>query len=128
MLIFYYYFFHLKSFFLVPRASPYVSYKVLGAHSINISIYPIPKQYHNGKLLGYSIWYQERCRGNVSQRVSVSVANRSYIITGLQPGKQYKIFVAGFTSTGTGPYYGIYVYTGKWTSLSAVYMVVLTIL
>ena len=122
---FFLFFFFFRSsliiFFLVPRASPYVYYKVLGAHSINISINPIPKQYHNGKLLGYTIRYQDLCQGNFSLRVNVGVANRSYILTGLKPGKQYKILVAGFTSAGTGPYRNIYLYTGKWMSRSVVY-------
>ncbi|XP_068712588.1 uncharacterized protein [Montipora foliosa] len=93
----------------VPSRSPYVSVNnnYPGGDSINISIHPIPEKYHNGKLLGYNIKYRTSCYGipNFSAQVDVSASTRSYILTGLLPGKQYYIRVAGFTSKGIGPYY-----------------------
>ncbi|XP_068758033.1 receptor-type tyrosine-protein phosphatase F-like [Montipora capricornis] len=99
----------------VPSRSPYVSVNnnYPGGDSINISIHPIPEKYHNGKLLGYNIKYRTSCYGipNFSAQVDVSASTRSYLLTGLLPGKQYYIRVAGFTSKGIGPYYGANTFT-----------------
>jgi len=83
--------------------------------SISISIYPIEQEYHNGKLLGYNILYETACSGipKSSGQVNVSTSTRSYILTGLLPGTEYKIRIAGFTSKGIGPYDSEDVFTSK---------------
>ena len=51
--------------YMVPSRSPYltVDKKYPGVDSVNISIYPIEEEYHNGKLLGYTILYETSCYG-----------------------------------------------------------------
>ena len=106
---------------LVPTRSPYLYYvgdKDIKVDSINISIQPIPKEYHGGRLLGYSISYYARCTQNSSGQVTVSASTRSYILTGLLPGTQYIIRIAGFTSKGSGPSHSRSVFTSKWSDAS----------
>ncbi|KAL9953601.1 hypothetical protein ACROYT_G041044 [Oculina patagonica] len=98
----------------VPSRSPYFRHiedKYIKVDSINISISLIPEKYHNGILLGYTISYDAQCSQNSSGQVTVSASTTSYVLTGLLPGTQYYIRVAGFTSTGSGPNDGRYVYT-----------------
>ena len=99
-----------------------VSNKYPGGDSINISIYPIPEKYDNGKLLGYNIKYGTSCYGipKFSAQVNVSALTRSYILTGLLPGKEYYIRVAGFTSKGIGPYSRENAFTSKWLFVGVV--------
>ena len=96
---------------------PYLSFynKYPGVDSINISIHPISKEYHNGKLLGYNILYETSCYGvpKLSDHVNVSASTRSFILTGLRPGTNYNVAGAGFTSKGVGPYDWQNVYTSK---------------
>ena len=98
----------------VPTASPYFYHEMSASDSIRIFIYPISEQHHNGKLLGYSIIYQDACSRNTSAgHVNVSILTTSYTITGLKPGTQYDIRVAAFNSRGTGPYYHRTLYTSS---------------
>lgn len=104
-------------FVVVPSRSPYLSFnkKYLGVDSVNISIQPIPVEYHNGKLLGYKIKYETSCYGVPRSygQVNVSASTRSYELTGLRPGTKYNVAGAGFTSQGVGPYDWQTVYTSK---------------
>ena len=104
-------------FVVVPRRMPHLSFnnKYPGVDSINISIHPIPEEYHNGKLLGYHISYETSCYGvpKLSDHVNVSASTRSFILTGLRPGTKYNIQGAGFTSKGVGPYDWQDAYTSK---------------
>jgi len=110
-------FLSLPLFIVVPSRAPGISVnnKYYGVDSINISIYPIAQEYHNGKLLGYGILYETLCYGipKVSGQVNVSASTRSYVLTGLLPGREYRIKVAGFTSKGFGPYNYEYPFTSK---------------
>jgi len=109
--------FFLSLFIVVPSRRPYLSVnnKYLGVDSINISIYPVSQEYHNGKLLGYNILYETSCYAipKLSGQVNVSASTRSYILTGLLPGTKYNVRVAGFTSKGVGPYDWERVFTSK---------------
>ena len=108
----------LSLFIVVPSRDPYLSVndKHPGVDSINISIHPIPEEYHNGNLLGYNIVYETSCYAipKLSDQVNVSASTRSYILTGLLPGTEYSIRVAGFTSKGVGPYDWQDAFTSKW--------------
>ena len=110
--------------YIVPSRSPYLSVdkKYPGVDSVNISIYPIEEEYHNGNLLGYNIQYETECYGipKSSGQVNVSASTRSYILTGLLPGTKYNIRIAGFTSKGIGPYDYEYVFTSKLPLVSIV--------
>ncbi|XP_068732582.1 uncharacterized protein [Montipora capricornis] len=88
----------------VPSASPYFYVQMQRSDSIRILISPISEQYHNGKLLGYTIIYQDACFRNSTTQVNVSVLTTTYTITGLKAGTWYDVSVAAFTSKGTGPY------------------------
>ena len=110
--------------YVVPSRSPRVSVdkKYRGVNSINILIYPIEQEYHNGKLLGYNIQYETECYKirKSSGQVNVSASKRSYILTGLLPGTEYTIRIAGFTSKGIGPYNYEDAFTSKWPLVSIV--------
>ena len=117
-------FLSLSLFIVVPSRYPYISVnnKYSGVDSINISIHPISQEFHNGKLLGYNILYETSCYAipKVFSQVNVSASTRSYILTGLLPGTEYNIRVAGFTSKGVGPYDFGYAFTSKSTFLDIV--------
>ena len=104
-------------FYVVPSRMPYLflTNKYPGVDSINISIYAIPEEYHNGKLLGYQISYETSCYGvpKLSDHVNVSASTRSFSLTGLRPGTKYNVEGAGFTSKGVGPYHWQNAYTSK---------------
>ena len=120
--------FSFSLFVVVPSRMPYLSFnnKYPGVNSINISIHPIPEEYHNGKLLGYNIRYETSCNGvpKLSDHVNVSASTRSFIFTGLRPGTNYNIQGAGFTSKGVGPYDWQNVYTSKQTFVGIVIFLV----
>lgn len=95
------------------RPGLYVQEKFMSVDSINISIYPIPEKYHNGILLGYNISYEAWCSQDSSGQITVSTSTRSYVLTGLLPGTEYYIRIAGFTSRGLGPYESRTAFTSK---------------
>ena len=120
--------FSFSLFVVVPSRMPYLSFnnKYPGVDSINISIHPIPEEYHNGKLLGYNIRYETSCNGvpKLSGHVNVSASTRSFNLTGLRPGTKYDVAGAGFTSKGVGPYDWQNVYTSKQPFVSIVIFLV----
>lgn len=77
---------------------------------------PLPQQYANGRILGYSIYvyeydYYVRYIKTVN---SNSPGVHMVIVRGLKAAQRYRISVAAFTSKGVGPqsYYG-YITTGN---------------
>ena len=77
---------------------------------------PLPQQYANGRLLGYSIYiYEDDYYVNYIKTVnSNSSGVHMVIVKGLKAAQRYRISVAAFTSKGVGPqsYYG-YITTGE---------------
>ena len=76
---------------------------------------PLPQQYHNGRLLGYRVFFQKA--GNHSFPVdarSVAVYNSTWVtLNNLEPVQPYEIYVTAFTSKGDGPRsVGYFVITG----------------
>ena len=77
---------------------------------------PLPQQYANGRLLGYSInvyvddYYVNYIKTVYSNNSGVHMV----IVRGLKAAQRYRISVAAFTSEGEGPqsYYG-YITTGN---------------
>ena len=66
----------------------------------------LPQQYANGKLLGYTIYYQDY---NIfwSPYKSVNTSSPSatrFTLKGLKPANEYLVAVAAFTSKGEGPW------------------------
>ncbi|KAL9986065.1 hypothetical protein ACROYT_G000134 [Oculina patagonica] len=63
---------------------------------------PLPQDYANGKILGYTIYYKDSFsshkRVNTSSRYSTQ-----FTLRGLKPAYDYQVAVAAFTSNGEGP-------------------------
>jgi len=67
--------------------------------------YPLSQQYANGKLLGYTIYYQDY-NYFWSPHESVNTSSPSptrFTLKGLKPAHEYLVAVAAFTSKGVGP-------------------------
>ena len=73
---------------------------------------PLPRQFANGRLRGYSIYYQE----SYSRKYVVSTSNpfvNMVILRGLKAATRYQVAVAAFTSKGAGTQsYWEYITTG----------------
>ena len=78
---------------------------------------PIPQHSVNGRLLGYVVNYQEYpYYWYYERRVNTSPDVQTLVLSGLKAEHSYKVWVAGFTRTGTGPRSSSYlVTTGKLT-------------
>lgn len=109
-------------FLLVPsRAPSYISLTDVESTRIKVTWNPVPRQYHNGRLLGYKVYFRETAyysnpSESSSSSITVSNPNATYVtLTGLLPGQRYDVSVAAFTSKGVGPRsYRYYVTTGRW--------------
>ena len=74
---------------------------------------PLPQQYHNGRLLGYRVFFRKA--GNhpfpVDAR-SVAVYNSTWVtLNDLEPRQSYEVTVSAFTSKGDGPRSAHYIVT-----------------
>ena len=78
----------------------------------------LPQQFHNGRLLGYRVYFRRSAyypypfntSGVVTSSPNVTLA----LITGLGPAQRYDVSVAAFTAKGEGPRSSrYYVTTGK---------------
>ncbi|XP_067024678.1 uncharacterized protein [Acropora muricata] len=79
----------------------------ISADTLNLKWDSIPVEHHNGRVIGYTIWYRAGCEHNYmfpGVRINVSVSTTSYTLTGLQPGTKYDLRIAGFTAAGIGHY------------------------
>ena len=85
----------------VPTRPP-TNVKVVSStlSSIEVSWGAIPKDYRNGVILGYVVFYRESTSGSWSKHD----ANLAYAkeLTGLKRGKSYFVRVAGYTKIGRG--------------------------
>ena len=106
----------------VPSRSPsYITFTDVKATRITVHWSPLPQQYHNGRLLGYKVYFQRSAyysypsQSNGSSLI-VSNPNTTLVtLTGLRPGQRYDISVSAFTSKGEGPpSYRFYVTTGAY--------------
>ena len=66
---------------------------------------PLPQQYHNGRLLGYRVFFRKAASSSFHVDVSSVVVYNSNWVTlkNLEPGQRYEISVTAFTSKGDGP-------------------------
>ena len=83
----------------MPSSSPQInqqSSKALDAHTIYITWNEIPKQDHNGIILGYKVSYKPK--GGIKFTNSSTLSTK---ITGLAPFTDYCFAVVGFTGNGS---------------------------
>ena len=76
---------------------------------------PLPQQYHNGRLLGYRVFFRKAANYSFPDVASsVAVYNSTRVtLNNLEPGEPYEISVTAFTSKGDGPRsVGYFVTTG----------------
>ena len=80
----------------------------------------IPEHSVNGRLLGYVVNYQEYPYHWYNKRqVNTSPDAQMLVLSGLKAAQSYRVWMAGFTRTGTGPRSSSYeVTTGKLTKLT----------
>lgn len=104
-------------FILVPGKAPriHTAYNT-SSTSLYISWYPIPRAYHNGRLLGYRVFYKDETMRNDSHYDNITlgpIVDRINI-TGLRKHKTYVVQVAGFNKKGEGaPSKGVLVTTDQ---------------
>ena len=86
---------------------------------------PLPQQYHNGRLLGYRVFFRKTANYPfLVDASSVAVYNSTWVtLNNLEPGQRYEISANAFTSKGDGPRsVGYSVITGscvmKWLQLN----------
>ncbi|XP_073248869.1 uncharacterized protein [Porites lutea] len=76
---------------------------------------PLPQQFHNGRLLGYRVYFRRSAYFpipfNTSSLVTSSPNMTWAMITGLEPAQRYDVSVAAYTSKGEGPLSSFYYVT-----------------
>lgn len=84
------------------KAPTNVTATTTDSSSIRVTWQPIPKEYHNGILLGYIVFYRKTGTKKWQRQTISSADTYSYTISGLLPGESYIVAVAGYTKNGTG--------------------------
>ena len=84
------------------------------ATSVTVHWNPLPQQYHNGRLLGYRVFFRKTASYLFPVTLSVVVHNFTWVtLHNLEPGQRYEIYLSAFTSKGDGPRSdGYFVITG----------------
>ena len=106
-------------FSLVPgRAPNNITFSQVRATQFKVTWNPLPQQFHNGRLLGYRVYFRRSAYFpmpfNTSSLVTSSPNITWALITGLEPAQRYDVSVAAYTSKGEGPRSSFYyVTTGK---------------
>ena len=92
-------------FLIVPSRAPSVFAVTVKATGVTVQWKPLPRQYHNGRLLGYRVFFRKPGKYSFPVHVSsVAVYNSTWVILkNLEPRQRYQISVAAFTSKGDGP-------------------------
>lgn len=104
------------------RAPSNVRLLNLQAHEVKVQWDPIPPNTANGKLLGYRVYYREYnyywSSGLLQTMDTNSPDDRMLILKRLKSAQRYRIWVAAFTSKGSGSQSnGQYIITGYFTFL-----------
>ena len=97
---------HVNLHFSVPsRAPANVRVANHGLNELLVEWDPLPPQYANGIILGYSIFYKDtQYYYSLEKTVNTSKPEDSHVIlAGIQIDIRYRISVAAFTSKGQGP-------------------------
>ena len=101
--------------FLVPRRAPsYIMVTNVRFDQVKVQWDPLPQQFANGRLLGYTIYYHEYYYPYTKKSLKTrSPYVNMVILRGLKAATRYKIAVAAFTPKGAGPQsYWQYITTG----------------
>ena len=106
-------------FSLVPGLAPNnITFSEVRETQFKVTWNPLPQQFHNGRLLGYKVYFRRSAYYpipfNTSSLVTSSPNMTWVLITGLVPAQRYDVSVAAYTSKGEGlrsSFY--YVTTGK---------------
>ena len=106
-------------FLLVPSRAPSIFVTNVTSTSLTVQWNPLPPQYHNGRLLGYRVFFRKTA--NYSSPIdasSVVVYNSNWVtLKNLDPGQRYEISVTAFTSKGDGPRSYSYSVTTGWCGM-----------
>ena len=98
------------SFLTAPSEGPEgVSFQEVNQTTYNISWYPLARERRNGIIIGHEI---KREKASTEARSKPSIGDTTYsnstnnfaLVTGFQPGCNYRISVRAFTSAGGGPF------------------------
>ena len=91
-------------FVLVPsRAPSYIRMTNLRFDQVKVQWDPLPQQFANGRLLGYTIYYHEYYYTYTKKSLKTrSPYVNMVILRGLKAATRYQIAVAAFTSKGPG--------------------------
>ena len=105
-------------FSLVPGLAPNnITFSEVGETQFKVTWNPLPQQFHNGRLLGYRVYFRSSAYFTIPFNTSslVTSSNMTWaLITGLGPAQRYGVSVAAYTSKGEGPRSSFYyVTTGK---------------
>lgn len=101
---------------LVPSRGPSnLRLSNLQTGEVKVQWEPLPQQYANGRLLGYSIYVYEYVyyANHIKTVYSNSASVHMVIVRGLKAAQRYRISVAAFTSKGVGPQSYYYITTGN---------------
>ncbi|PFX32349.1 Mucin-4 [Stylophora pistillata] len=90
------------------RAPSVIRILALDNQSIFVNWYALPQVDSGGFLRGYIVYYEDSWTRQ-TKNVTVGPQQRQVILTDLEPGTYYRIYVSAFTAMGEGPrnYYGI---------------------
>ena len=106
-------------FSLAPgRAPSDIAFSEVTATQFKVTWNTLPRRFHNGRLLGYRIYFRRSAYYlnpfNTSGVITSSPNVTWALITGLGPAQRYDVSVAAFTPKGEGPRSSLYyVTTGK---------------
>ena len=103
-------------FVLVPsRAPSYIRMTNVTFNQVKVQWDPLPQQFANGRLLGYTIYYHEYYYPHTKKSLKTrSPYVNMVILRGLKAATRYRIAVAAFTSKGVGTQsYSQYITTGN---------------
>ena len=86
-----------------PSAAPLlVSVTVLNSTSVMMEWESVPKEYRNGIITKYTIYYKDELKKAEGTRVVIP-PNKTVIINGLRQKAEYLFWILAATSKGNGP-------------------------
>ncbi|KAK3096033.1 hypothetical protein FSP39_022221 [Pinctada imbricata] len=82
----------------VPSAAPRVNLSSLTSTTIDVKWWPLKEHQRNGRITKYKIVYKEADKDEKTEEVPANTIH--YVITGLNPGREYSVRVLAATSQG----------------------------